>query len=65
MSIASRISSVAILSMFIGFPVSIPLGAVSLAEASVSGMATVLTKKYQTCKSHEIGRQDDISISCV
>ena len=33
--------------MFIGLPVSIPLGAVSLAGASVNGVATVLTKKYQ------------------
>ena len=35
------------LSTFIGLPVSIPLGAVSLAGASVSGIATALTKKYQ------------------
>ena len=33
--------------MFIGLPVSIPLGAISLAGASVSGAATALTKKYQ------------------
>ena len=44
---ASGILSVAMLSTFIGFPVSIPLGAVSLAGASISGVATVLTKKYQ------------------
>ena len=37
----------ATLSTFIGLPVSIPLGTVSLAGASVSGVATVLTKKYQ------------------
>ena len=37
----------AILSTFISLPVNIPLGAVSLAGASVSGVATVLTKKYQ------------------
>ena len=37
----------ATLSTFIGLPVSIPLGTVSLAEASVSGMATALTKKDQ------------------
>ena len=47
LSIASGISSVVTLSMFIGLPVSIPLGAVSLARASVSGMATELTRKYQ------------------
>ena len=37
----------ATLSTFIGLPVSIPLGAVSLAGASVNGVTTVLTKKYQ------------------
>ena len=35
------------LSMFIGLPVSIPLGAVSPARVSVSGVARELTKKYQ------------------
>ena len=35
------------MSAFIGFPVSIPLGAVSLAGASVSGVTTALTSKYQ------------------
>ena len=47
LSIATRISSVATLSTLIGLPVSIPLGAVSLAGASVSGVTTALTKKYQ------------------
>ena len=37
----------AILSTFISLPVSIPLGVVSLAGASVSGVATALTSKYQ------------------
>ena len=37
----------AMLSTFIGLLMIIPLGAVSLAGVSVSGMATVLTKKYQ------------------
>ena len=46
-SIATGISSVATLATFIGLPVSIPLGAVSLAGASVSGVTTALTKKYQ------------------
>ena len=44
---ASGISSVVTLSTFIGLPVSIPLDAVSLAGASVSGVATALTSKYQ------------------
>ena len=47
LSIASGISSVAMLSTLVGLPVSISLGAVSLAGASVSGMAMALTKKYQ------------------
>ena len=47
LSIASGISSMMTLSTFIGLPVSIYLGAISLAGASVSGMAKVLTKKYQ------------------
>ena len=37
----------ATLSTFIGLPVNIPLGAISLAGASLSGVTTVLTKKYQ------------------
>ena len=44
---ASEISNVATLSTFIDLPASIPFGAISLAGASVSGVATVLTKKYQ------------------
>ena len=47
LSIASGISSVVILSTFICLPISIPLGAVSLAGASVSGVATALTSLYQ------------------
>ena len=39
LSIASGISSVAMLSMFIILPVSIPLGAVSLAGVNISGVA--------------------------
>ena len=47
LSVATGISSVATLSTFIGLPVSIPLGAVSLAGAGISRVATALTKKYQ------------------
>ena len=43
----ARISSMATLSTFIALPVSIRLGAVSLARTSISGAFTVLTKKYQ------------------
>ena len=45
--VASRLLSAATLSTFIGLPVSIPLGTVSLAGMSVSGMATMLSNKYQ------------------
>ena len=37
----------ATLSTFIGLPVSLLLGAICLAGASVNGVATALTKKYQ------------------
>ena len=47
LSVASGKSSVATLSSLIGLSVSIPLGAISLAGVSVSGVAIVLTKKYQ------------------
>ena len=47
LSVATEISSVAMLSTFIDLPVSIPLGAVSLAGVSVSGVATALASKYQ------------------
>ena len=47
LSVASGISSVATLSTSIGLPISILLGTVSLAGVSVSGMATILAKKYQ------------------
>ena len=47
LSVASGISSATTLSTFIGLPMSIPLGAISLAGASVSGVAMVLTRKYQ------------------
>ena len=46
-TLASGVSSVATMSTFIGLPVSIPLAAVSLTGASISGVATVLIKKYQ------------------
>ena len=44
---AYGILSVATLRLFISLPVSILLGAISLTGGSVSGMATVLIKKYQ------------------
>ena len=47
LSVASGISSVVTMSMFIGIPVSIRLGAICLAGASVSGVAMLLTKKYR------------------
>ena len=47
LSIAAGISSMTTLSTFIGLPISIPFGAISLAGASVSGVITALTSKYQ------------------
>ena len=47
LSIATGISSLATFSTFIGLPVSIPLGVVSLAGVIASGVTTALTKKYQ------------------
>ena len=46
-TIATGISSVATFATFIGFPVSIPLGAASLTGAIASGVISALTKKYQ------------------
>ena len=51
-------------STFIGLPVSIPLGAVSLAGASVSGATTVLTKKYQK-KLSKVTKLTDIIMSAM
>ena len=46
-SIATRISSVATFATFIGFPVSISLGAASLTGSIASEIISALTKKYQ------------------
>ena len=62
LSVASGISSVATLSTFIGLPVSIPLGAISLAGASLSGVTTELTKKYQK-KLSKVTKLTDIVTS--
>ena len=64
LSVATGISSVATLSTFIGLPVSIPLGAVSLAGASVGGIATALTKKYQK-KLSKVTKLTDIITSAI
>ena len=64
LSVATGISSVATLSTFIGLPVSIPLGAISLAEASVSGVTTALTKKYQK-KLTKVTKLTDIVTSAI
>ena len=64
LSVATGISSVATLSTFIGLPVSIPLGAVSLAGASVSGVTTALTKKYQK-KLTKVTKLTDIITSAI
>ena len=64
LSVATGISSVATLSTFIGLPASIPLGAISLAGASVSGVTTVITKKYQK-KLTKVTRLTDIVMSAI
>ena len=64
LSKATGISSVATLSMFISLPVSIPLGAVSLAVASFCGMATVLTKRHQK-KLAKVTKLTDIIILAI
>ena len=46
-SIASGISSVTTFATFIGLPVSMALGAASLTGVIVSGIISMLTKKYQ------------------
>ena len=46
-SVVTGISSVATFATFIGLPVSIPLGAVSLTGVIASGIISALTKKYQ------------------
>ena len=46
-SVATGISNVATFATFIGIPVSISLGAASMTGAIVSGIISVLAKKYQ------------------
>ena len=58
-SIATGISSVATFVTFIGIPVSAALGAASMTGATVSGIISVLTKKYQK-KLKKITRLIDI-----
>ena len=64
LSVAIGISSVATLSTFISLSVSIPLGAVSLAGASVSGVTAALTKKYQR-KLLKVTKLTDITTSAL
>ena len=51
-------------STFIDLPLSIPLGAVSLVGASVSGVATALTSKYQK-KLTKVTKLVDIVTSAI
>ena len=64
LGVASGILSVAMLSMLIGLHVSSPLGAVSLAGASVIGVALALTKKYQK-KLTKVSKLVDIVTSAL
>ena len=64
LSIHTGISSMATLSTFNGLPISIPLGAASLAGESVSGVVTVLTSKYQKkLQSHKVSQHRNIGNS--
>ena len=63
-SIATGISSVATLSTFIGLPITIPLGAVSLAGVSAGGVTTALTSKYQK-KLSKVTTLVDIGTSAI
>ena len=64
LSAATGISSVVTLATFISLPVSIPLSAVSLAGAGISGVATALTKKYQKILS-KVTKLTDIIMSAL
>ena len=64
LSIATEISSVAILSTFIGLPVSIPLGAASLTGACASTIISALTRKYQK-KLSKVTKLTDIATSAL
>ena len=58
----------ATLSAFTGLPVSVPLGVISLAGVSASGVAMALTKKEaskETFESHEFDSRHNISNSCI
>ena len=63
-SIVTGISSVATLSILISLPLSILLGTVSLAGTSVSGLTTLLTKKYQK-KLTKVTKLTDIIASAL
>ena len=54
----------ATLSIFIGLPISIPLGAISLVGVSVSGVAMALIKKYQK-KLTKVTKLTDIVTSAL
>ena len=54
LSVATGISNVATLSTFAGLFLNIPLDAASLAGARVSGVATVLTRKYKKKKERKL-----------
>ena len=58
-SIATGISSVATFATFVGFPVSMVLGAASLTGAIASGIISMLTKKHQK-KLKKVTRLIDI-----
>ena len=66
LSVAFGISSVVTLSTytFVGLPVSIPPGAISLTGVSASGITSALTKKYQK-KLSKVTKLTDIVTSTI
>ena len=64
LTVATGISSVTTLSTLISLPLSIPLGTVRLAGASVSGLTILLTKKYQK-KLSKVTKLTDIITSAI
>ena len=63
-SVATGISSVATFAIFVGLPVSIPLGAASLPGVIASGIISVITKKYQK-KLSKVTKLADIMTSSI
>ena len=64
-SVATGISSMATFATFVGFPVSISLGAASLTGAIASGIISMLTKMYQKKLKKVIKLIDIVTLALV